>query len=59
VLDALASETGRSVPQLRGNLGAVEVVRIARFDAASTVPPLYPTWYQRMTMADRSPPPVR
>jgi aryl-alcohol dehydrogenase-like predicted oxidoreductase len=87
VLDALASETGRSVPQialawllsrptvsgivigardvpqLRDNLGATDVRldadQMTRLDAASAVPPVYPYWHQRMTMAERNPPPVR
>jgi hypothetical protein len=51
------------VPQLRDNLGATDVRldadQMTRLDAASAVPPVYPYWHQRMTMAERNPPPVR
>jgi aryl-alcohol dehydrogenase-like predicted oxidoreductase len=82
VLDALAVETGKTVPQialnwllqrptvstlvigarnedqLRQNLGAVgwnlTPGQIARLDAASAVPPIYPYWHQR-TFPERNP----
>lgn len=75
VLDELAAETGKTVPQvalnwllqrptvtslvfgarneeqLRQNLGAVgwnlTPAQVARLDAASDVPPVYPYWHQR------------
>jgi aryl-alcohol dehydrogenase-like predicted oxidoreductase len=82
VLDALAVDTGKTVPQialnwllqrptvstlvigarnedqLRQNLGAVgwnlTPGQIARLDAASAVPPIYPYWHQR-TFPERNP----
>ena len=84
VLDELAEETGRSVPQialnwllqrptvasvivgarneqqLRDNLGAagwsLTPAQIARLDAVSQRPPIYPYWHQRATAAERNPP---
>lgn len=85
-IDAVAKETGKTVPQialnwllqrptvatviigarneeqLRQNLGAVgwklTAEQIARLDAASAVQLPYPYWHQRVTFADRNPPPV-
>jgi aryl-alcohol dehydrogenase-like predicted oxidoreductase len=51
----------RNEEQLRGNLGAVgwklTPEQIARLDAASDVPPVYPYWHQR-GFPERNPPPV-
>ena len=86
VLDALARETGKTIPQialnwllqrptvtsvifgarneeqLRDNLGAagwnLTPEQVARLDAVSQTTPIYPYWHQRMTAADRNPPPV-
>ena len=85
VLDEIAKETGKTVPQialnwllqrptvstlvigarneeqLRGNLGALgwnlAPEQIARLDAASVLPPVYPYWHQR-GFPERNPPPV-
>ena len=84
-IDAVARETGKTVPQialnwllqrptvatlvigarneeqLRGNLGAVgwklTPEQIARLDAVSDVPPIYPYWHPR-GFPERNPPPV-
>jgi aryl-alcohol dehydrogenase-like predicted oxidoreductase len=84
-IDAIAKETGKSVPQialnwllqrptvatlvigardeaqLRANLGAVgwnlTPAQVAKLDAASNVPLVYPYWHQR-GFAERNPPPV-
>jgi aryl-alcohol dehydrogenase-like predicted oxidoreductase len=52
----------RNAAQLRDNLAAAELKltadQVARLDAASTVPPVYPYWHQRRTMMRRNPPPV-
>jgi aryl-alcohol dehydrogenase-like predicted oxidoreductase len=51
----------RNEEQLRQNLGAVgwelTTEQVARLDAASEVPPCYPTWHQRL-YAERNPPPA-
>ncbi len=51
----------RNEEQLRQNLGALgwELTpeQLARLDAASDLPPVYPTWHQRL-YAERNPPPV-
>ena len=85
VMDEIAKETGKTVPQialnwllqrptvstlvigarneeqLRANLGALEwklaPEQIARLDAVSNVPPVYPYWHQR-GFPERNPPPV-
>ena len=82
VLDALAAETGKTVPQialnwllrrpsvstviigarneqqLRDNLGAVgwalAADQVARLDAVSAVPPIYPYWHQKF-FTERNP----
>jgi aryl-alcohol dehydrogenase-like predicted oxidoreductase len=84
-LDAMALETGKTVPQialnwllqrptvsniiigardekqLRQNLGAVgwnlTPAQVAKLDAASDTPKIYPYWHQRQ-FTDRNPPPV-
>jgi aryl-alcohol dehydrogenase-like predicted oxidoreductase len=84
-LDAVAQETGKTVPQialnwllqrptvanviigarneeqLRQNLGAVgwdlTAAQVAKLDAASALPRIYPYWHQ-MQFTDRNPPPV-
>jgi aryl-alcohol dehydrogenase-like predicted oxidoreductase len=84
-LDAMAKETGKTVPQialnwlfhrptvatvilgarnpeqLKQNLGALgwslTAEQIARLDAASSVPLIYPYWHQRQ-FTERIPPPV-
>jgi aryl-alcohol dehydrogenase-like predicted oxidoreductase len=52
----------RNEEQLRQNLGAVgwtlEPALVAKLDAASAVPLTYPYWHQRVTFAERNPPPV-
>jgi aryl-alcohol dehydrogenase-like predicted oxidoreductase len=52
----------RNEAQLRQNLGAVgwklAPQQIASLDAASAVPLAYPYWHQRLTFAERNPPPV-
>ena len=52
----------RNEEQLRQNLGAVgwklTPTQIARLDAASAVPLPYPYWHQRLTYAERNPPPA-
>jgi aryl-alcohol dehydrogenase-like predicted oxidoreductase len=52
----------RNEEQLRQNLGAVgwklTAEQVAKLDAASTVPLPYPYWHQRVTIAERNPPPV-
>lgn len=52
----------RNEAQLRDNLGAAEfklsAEQIARLDAASAVPPIYPYWHQWSVFGDRNPPPV-
>ncbi|HEY5211071.1 MAG TPA: aldo/keto reductase [Stellaceae bacterium] len=52
----------RNEAQLKENLGAVEFrltpEQIARLDKASARRPIYPYWHQRMTFAERNPPPV-
>ena len=52
----------RDEAQLRDNLGAVgwslSPAQVARLDAASAVTLPYPYWHQRVTFADRNPPPV-
>ena len=51
----------RNEDQLRANLGAIgwklTPEQIARLDAASDTPPIYPYWHQR-GFAERNPPPV-
>jgi len=51
----------RNEEQLRTNLGAVgwqlTLDQIAKLDAASATPPVYPYWHQR-GFAERNPPPV-
>jgi aryl-alcohol dehydrogenase-like predicted oxidoreductase len=51
----------RNEEQLRANLGAIgwklTSEQIARLDAASDTPPIYPYWHQR-GFAERNPPPV-
>jgi aryl-alcohol dehydrogenase-like predicted oxidoreductase len=51
----------RNEEQLRANLGAVgwklTTEQVARLDAASDTPPIYPYWHQR-GFAERNPPPV-
>jgi aryl-alcohol dehydrogenase-like predicted oxidoreductase len=51
----------RNEEQLRANLGAVgwklTPDQIAKLDAASATPPIYPYWHQR-GFAERNPPPV-
>jgi aryl-alcohol dehydrogenase-like predicted oxidoreductase len=84
-IDAIAKETGKTVPQialnwllqrptvstliigarneeqLRQNLGAIgwklTPEQIARLDAASDTPPIYPYWHQR-GFSERNPSPV-
>jgi aryl-alcohol dehydrogenase-like predicted oxidoreductase len=84
-LDALAAETGKTVPQialnwllqrptvasviigarnedqLRQNLGAVgwnlTAEQVAKLDAASETPPIYPYWHQ-LGFVELNPPPV-
>jgi aryl-alcohol dehydrogenase-like predicted oxidoreductase len=52
----------RNEAQLRDNLGAaaftLSAEQIARLDAASAVPPVYPYWHQWSVFGDRNPPPV-
>ena len=52
----------RDEAQLRENLGAVgwslSAEQIRRLDQASAVPPPYPYWHQRSSIAERTPPPV-
>ena len=52
----------RNEEQLRQNLGAVgwqlTKEQIAKLDAASAVPLVYPYWHQRLQYSDRNPPPV-
>ena len=52
----------RNEEQLRQNLGAVgwqlTKEQIAKLDAASAVPLIYPYWHQRLQYSDRNPPPV-
>jgi len=52
----------RNEEQLRQNLGAVgwtlSAAQVAKLDAASTVALPYPYWHQRVTIAERNPPPV-
>ena len=52
----------RSEAQLRENLGAtgwhLTAEQIARLDAASAVPPIYPYWHQRTAGVARNPPPL-
>jgi aryl-alcohol dehydrogenase-like predicted oxidoreductase len=52
----------RNEAQLRDNLGAAEFTlsaeQIARLDAASARPPIYPYWHQWRVFGDRNPPPV-
>lgn len=83
-LDAIARETGKTVPQialnwlierptvssvimgarneqqLRENLGAagwsLTADQMARLDAVSRTPAVYPYWHQAQTAADRNPP---
>jgi aryl-alcohol dehydrogenase-like predicted oxidoreductase len=85
-LDAVAKETGKTIPQialnwllqrptvstvvvgarneeqLKQNLGAVgwnlTKEQVAKLDAASEVPLIYPYWHQRRTFTERNPPPV-
>jgi len=85
-LDAMAKETGKTIPQvalnwllqrpsvatliigarneeqLRQNIGAtgwkLTAEQIAKLDAASAVPLIYPYWHQRGTFLDRNPPAV-
>jgi aryl-alcohol dehydrogenase-like predicted oxidoreductase len=51
----------RNEEQLRANLGAIgwklTTEQIAKLDAASDTPPIYPYWHQR-GFAERNPPPV-
>jgi aryl-alcohol dehydrogenase-like predicted oxidoreductase len=51
----------RNEEQLRANLGALgwklSAGQIARLDAASDTPPIYPYWHQR-GFAERNPSPV-
>jgi len=52
----------RNEQQLRENLGAVDFrlspEQAALLDKASDRRPIYPYWHQRMTFAERNPPPV-
>ena len=52
----------RSEAQLRENLGAtgwhLAADQIARLDAASAIPPIYPYWHQRTAGVARNPPPL-
>lgn len=52
----------RSEAQLRENLGAtgwsLTADQIARLDAASDLPPIYPYWHQRTAGVARNPPPI-
>jgi aryl-alcohol dehydrogenase-like predicted oxidoreductase len=52
----------RNEAQLRDNLGAAEFrlspEQVARLDAISARPPIYPYWHQWESFADRNPPPV-
>jgi aryl-alcohol dehydrogenase-like predicted oxidoreductase len=52
----------RNEEQLRANLGAVgwklTPVQIAKLDAASDIPPIYPYWHQRGAFAERNPQPI-
>ena len=52
----------RNEAQLRDNLGAagfkLSAEQVARLDAASAVPPIYPYWHQWSVFGDRNPPPV-
>ncbi len=52
----------RNEEQLRQNLGAVgwtlSAAQVAKLDAASAVALPYPYWHQRVTIAERNPPPV-
>jgi aryl-alcohol dehydrogenase-like predicted oxidoreductase len=52
----------RNEEQLRQNLGALgwQLTRdqVAKLDAASAVPLIYPYWHQRLQFLDRNPPPV-
>lgn len=51
----------RNQEQLKQNLGAagwnLTLAQVAKLDAASDVPPVYPYWHQRQ-FAERNPPPV-
>jgi aryl-alcohol dehydrogenase-like predicted oxidoreductase len=50
----------RREEQLRENLGAVDwaltAEQVARLDAASAIPPVYPYWHQRSAGVARNPP---
>ena len=52
----------RTEAQLRNNLAASDFrlspTQVARLDAASERPPIYPYWHQREEFLDRNPPPV-
>ena len=52
----------RNEAQLRDNLGAADFrlspEQVARLDAVSARPPIYPYWHQWEEFADRNPPPV-
>src|SRR5262245_16572515 len=52
----------RNEVQLRDNLGAAEFrltpEQVARLDAVSARPPIYPYWHQWEVFGDRNPPPV-
>jgi aryl-alcohol dehydrogenase-like predicted oxidoreductase len=52
----------RNEAQLRDNLGAaafrLSADQVARLDAVSDRPPIYPYWHQREEFSDRNPPPV-
>ena len=52
----------RSEEQLRENLGAADwrltAEQVARLDAASAIPPIYPYWHQRTAGVARNPPPL-
>jgi len=53
----------RNEAQLRDNLGAatftLSAEQVARLDAASARPPVYPYWHQWRVFGDRNPPPVK
>jgi aryl-alcohol dehydrogenase-like predicted oxidoreductase len=52
----------RNEEQLKQNLGAVgwnlTKEQVAKLDAASEVPLIYPYWHQRRTFTERNPLPV-
>jgi aryl-alcohol dehydrogenase-like predicted oxidoreductase len=52
----------RNETQLRDNLATADLAlaleQMKRLDQVSAREPVYPYWHQRLTFADRNPPPV-